>query len=94
MTDFTRRFDVVIDAPVHDVFEYCRDPRHLFAGWPQLEVTEVVITPDGVGTTARITGTWTCPHTTPSAPRRRAAVVASRSKSPRAASAPLALPRT
>lgn len=56
MTDFTRRFDVVIDAPVHDVFEYCRDPRHLFAGWPQLEVTEVVITPDGVGTTARITG--------------------------------------
>lgn len=27
MTDFTRSFEIVIDASVHDVFEYCRDPR-------------------------------------------------------------------
>lgn len=56
MTDFTRSHDVLIDAPVHDVFAYCRDPRHLFEGWPELEVTSVVMTPDGVGTTAHITG--------------------------------------
>ena len=56
MTDFTRSYDVSINAPVHDVFEYCRDPRHLFAGWPALEVTDVVMTPEGVGTTADIVG--------------------------------------
>jgi len=56
MTDFTRSYEIVINAPVHDVFEYCRDPRHLFEGWPQLEVTDVVMTPEGVGTKARIVG--------------------------------------
>lgn len=56
MTDFTRRFEIVIQAPVHDVFEYCRDPQHLFDGWPQLEVTDVVMTPEGVGTKAHIVG--------------------------------------
>jgi uncharacterized protein YndB with AHSA1/START domain len=56
MTDFTRSFEIVIDASLHDVFEYCRDPRHLFEGWPALEVTEVVMTPEGVGTTAHIVG--------------------------------------
>ncbi|HEX5335644.1 MAG TPA: SRPBCC family protein [Propionicimonas sp.] len=56
MTDFTRSFEIVINAPVHDVFEYCRDPRHLFEGWPQLEVTDVVMTPEGVGTKAHIVG--------------------------------------
>lgn len=56
MTDFTRSFEIVIDAPVHEVFEYCRDPRHLFEGWPELEVTDVVMTPDGVGTKAHIVG--------------------------------------
>lgn len=56
MTDFTRSFDLMIDAPVHEVFDYCRDPRHLFEGWPKLEVTDVAITPEGVGTTAHIVG--------------------------------------
>lgn len=56
MTDFPRSFETVIDAPVHVVFEYCLDPRHLFQGWPALEVTEVVMTPEGVGTTAHIVG--------------------------------------
>jgi uncharacterized protein YndB with AHSA1/START domain len=56
MSDFTRRYETVVDAPVHDVFEYCRDPRHLFQGWPALEVTDVVMTPEGVGTTAHIVG--------------------------------------
>lgn len=56
MTDFTRSFDITIDAPVHKVFEYCRDPHHLFEGWAALEVTDVVMTPDGVGTKAHIVG--------------------------------------
>jgi uncharacterized protein YndB with AHSA1/START domain len=56
MTDFTRSFEIGIHAPVHDVFEYCRDPKHLFEGWPQLEVTDVGMTPEGVGTKAHIVG--------------------------------------
>jgi uncharacterized protein YndB with AHSA1/START domain len=56
MTDFTRSFEIAIGASVHDVFEYCRDPRHLFEGWPELEVTDVVMTPEGVGTKAHIVG--------------------------------------
>jgi len=58
MTDFTRRYETTINAPVHEVFEYCRDPRHLFEGWPGLEVTEVDMTPEGVGTTAHLVGTF------------------------------------
>ncbi len=54
MTDFRRSYEIVIDASVHDVFEYCRDPRHVFEGWPDLKVIDVVMTPDGVGTTAHI----------------------------------------
>ena len=56
MTDFTRRYEIRIDAAVHDVFEYCRDPHHLFEGWPELQVTDVVMTPEGVGTRAHIVG--------------------------------------
>lgn len=56
MTDFTRSFEITIDASVHDVFEYCREPRHLFEGWPELEVNDVVMTPEGVGTKAHIVG--------------------------------------
>lgn len=54
MTDFTRSYAIVIDASVHDVFEYCRDPRHVFEGWPELKVTDVVKTENGVGTSAHI----------------------------------------
>lgn len=56
MADFTRRYEITVDARVHDVFDYCRDPRHLFEGWPELQVTDVVLTPDGLGTTAHIMG--------------------------------------
>lgn len=58
MSEFTRAFEIAIDAPVHDVFDYCRDPHHLFEGWSQLEVSDAVITPEGVGTTAHIVGRW------------------------------------
>lgn len=56
MGDYTRSSQVHIDAAVHEVFQHCRNPRHLFEGWPELEVTDVVITPRGVGTKAHITG--------------------------------------
>jgi uncharacterized protein YndB with AHSA1/START domain len=56
MTDFTRSFEITIDASVHEVFEYCRDPNHLFEGWRELKVTDVVMTPEGVGTKAHIVG--------------------------------------
>jgi hypothetical protein len=54
MTDFTRSFDIVIDAPVHTVSEYCRDPRRIYSGDPKVEVSDVTLTPEGVGTTAHI----------------------------------------
>ncbi len=56
MSDFSRSYEILIDAPVHDVFDYCRDPRHLFEGWPELEVTDVIMTPEGTGTKAHIVG--------------------------------------
>ena len=56
MADFSRNYDIEIDASVHELFEYCRDPRHLFEGWPELQVTDVAMTPEGVGTKAHIVG--------------------------------------
>ena len=59
MADFSRRYETLIDAPVHEVFEYCRDPRHLFEGWPGLKVTEVVAAPpEGVGTKFHVEATF------------------------------------
>ncbi|WP_062311779.1 SRPBCC family protein [Demequina rhizosphaerae] len=45
---------VHVDAPVHRVFEYCRDPRNLHAGDP-IEVVDAHVTEEGVGTTAELT---------------------------------------
>jgi len=39
-----------IHAPVHAVFEYCRDPRSIFAGDPVYRVVDATVTPEGVGT--------------------------------------------
>ena len=54
MTDFSRTYAVSIDAPVHAVFEYCRDPRRILAGDPKVVVSDVSLTPEGVGTTWHI----------------------------------------
>lgn len=56
MTDFTCTITIGIDAPVHTVSEYCRDPRRIFAGDPKSDVSDVTLTPEGVGTTAHIVG--------------------------------------
>ena len=53
-TDFGNSFEVVINAPAHTVVEYCRDPRRIYAGDRKLEVSDVTLTPEGVGTTARV----------------------------------------
>ena len=46
--DFTTTLS--IHAPVHVVFEYCRDPRSIFAGDPAYQVTDATVTPESVGT--------------------------------------------
>jgi hypothetical protein len=54
MTDVSLDFEVSIDAPVHTVFEYCRDPRRIYAGDPTHEVSDATVVPEGVGTRAQI----------------------------------------
>ncbi len=46
-----------IQAPVAAVFEYCRDPRRVYAEDPVYRVAEAAIAGDGVGTTARLVAT-------------------------------------
>ena len=52
------RWAVMINAPVERVFSYMRDPKNLFhgmaAGNPDFEFSDVKVTPEGVGTTARV----------------------------------------
>lgn len=43
-----------INAPVHSVFECCRDPRRIYAGDPTHKVTDATLTPEGVGTRAHV----------------------------------------
>lgn len=49
----TLTLSVAVEAPVDRVFDYLLDPRNLW-GLQDIAVTEVEMTPDGVGTTARI----------------------------------------
>lgn len=62
MTDVSLDFEVVIDAPVTTAFDYCLDPRRIYAGDPTHEVTDAAPHPGGLGTTAQIT-TKTGPFT-------------------------------
>ena len=52
---------VHIDAPVARVFDYVKDPHHFFEAFPEQDrshtaLTEVRLTPDGVGSTFRLMG--------------------------------------
>ena len=52
MAHFQRH--ITIEAPVHEVFEYWKNPSNWPEVWPSMtEATDVVLTPDAVGTTAR-----------------------------------------
>ncbi len=48
---------VTINVPVEQVFSYMRDPQNLFraqgGGSPDVEVSDIEVTPEGVGTTGR-----------------------------------------
>jgi uncharacterized protein YndB with AHSA1/START domain len=44
---------ITVDAPVEEVFEYALDPRELWS-MPNVAVADVMMKPDGEGTTARI----------------------------------------
>ncbi len=48
---------VTINAPVEQVFSYLRDPENTFraegGGDPHVEITDIKVTPEGVGTTGR-----------------------------------------
>lgn len=54
MTDVVLTFEVSVDAPVHTVFEYCRDPRRIYAGDPMYTATDATVTVEGVGTRAHL----------------------------------------
>lgn len=45
---------VFIDGPAHAAFEYCLDPRRVYADDPGYTVSDATVTPDGVGTTVRL----------------------------------------
>ena len=48
----TSQRSIVIEAPVHEVFEYWKNPGNWPEVWPSMvEVKDVVLTPEGVGTT-------------------------------------------
>lgn len=51
MATLTR--EVTVDAPAEEVFDYCLDPRRLWAV-PEVALTEVDVKPDGVRTTTRL----------------------------------------
>ena len=46
------RWAVTINAPVEQVFSYLRDPENMWH-YPDVEIAEVKVTPEGVGTTVR-----------------------------------------
>ena len=56
MTTTTHKRSVHIDAPVEMVFDYVKDPRHVFNAMPgsvhaSNAITDVTLTPEGVGST-------------------------------------------
>jgi len=44
LSDPTYEFSVLIDAPVHSVFEHCLDPRRIYAGDP-MNVADATLIP-------------------------------------------------
>lgn len=61
MTTTTHKRSVHVDAPAEEVFEYVRDPHHFWDAFPAPArgndtMTDVSLTPEGVGSTYRWTG--------------------------------------
>ena len=57
MPRLTFSWTVTINAPVEQVFSYMQEPEHIFraqgGGDPRIEITDIEMTPEGVGTTGR-----------------------------------------
>ena len=54
MPRLTFSWTVTINAPVEQVFSYMRDPENMFKfGSPDVEIADIKVTPEGVGTTVR-----------------------------------------
>lgn len=61
MTTKTHKRSVHIDAPVERVFEYIKEPRHFWESFPESArghdtMTDISLTPEGVGSTYRWKG--------------------------------------
>ncbi|MGN6610434.1 MAG: SRPBCC family protein [Angustibacter sp.] len=52
MADLRFTVTTVVRAPAHAVYEYCLDPRHIYAGDPMYRVVGTSVSDGGVGTTA------------------------------------------
>lgn len=50
MPEVTRT--ITINAPVEKAFDFAKDIGHLWSSWPGVEVRDVMVTPDGVGSSA------------------------------------------
>ena len=53
MANYRLRLGISIEAPVEKVFAFLRDPVNAWAGYPKAEITDVKVTPEGIGTTNR-----------------------------------------
>jgi uncharacterized protein YndB with AHSA1/START domain len=45
---------ITVNAPVEKAFDYALDVRKLWSSVPDVALADVVVTPDGLGTTARV----------------------------------------
>lgn len=54
MADISITVTTVVDAPAHRVFEYCLDPRRVYAGDPLYRVTDATVVAGGTGTHAAL----------------------------------------
>jgi uncharacterized protein YndB with AHSA1/START domain len=54
---------IKIEAPVEKVFDYAKDVGRLWTSWPEeVAARDVVVTPDGVGSSARLFGHFLLIH--------------------------------
>ena len=57
MPELAFSWTVTVNAPVEQVFSYLRDPENIFraqgGGDPRIEISDIKVTPEGVGTTGR-----------------------------------------
>ena len=61
MAKLTRSIE--IDAPVEKVFDYALDVGKFWTSWPEeIAARDIVLTPDGVGTSARLFGHFLAIH--------------------------------